>query len=245
MVVGDVTAPYGRYNQVSEKANQGFVMRQLSRVGLPAKLAWVLQECPTLIAAAYCWATGTPECLHSFGNRVALFCFIAHYINRTIIYPFLMKGSKPIPLPVMLMAFMFCSLNGYIQCRSLTRHLVIGREGLEWQSQVGFFLFLAGLCINVDADSRLRNLRKPGETGYKIPQGGMFEYVSGANFFGEIVEWIGYAIIMKGAMPAVTFALCTACNIGPRALAHHAWYKTKFENYPKKRAALIPFWPQA
>ena len=23
----------------------------------------------------------------------------------------------------------------------------------------------------------------------------MFEYVSGANFFGEILEWLGYAIV--------------------------------------------------
>ncbi len=27
-----------------------------------------------------------------------------------------------------------------------------------------------------------------------IIQGGMFEYVSGANFFGEILEWTGFAI---------------------------------------------------
>jgi 3-oxo-5-alpha-steroid 4-dehydrogenase 1 len=42
--------------------------------------------------------------------------------------------------------------------------------------------------------SVLRNLRKPGDTGYYIPKGGMFEYVSGANFFGEILEWTGFAI---------------------------------------------------
>ncbi|CAE7263248.1 unnamed protein product [Symbiodinium sp. CCMP2592] len=76
-------------------------------------------------------------------------------------------------------------------------------------------------CINLDADHRLRSLRKPGETGYKVPRGGMFEYISGANFFGEIVEWTGYALAMGFALPGLTFALCTAANIGPRALWLH------------------------
>ncbi len=35
---------------------------------------------------------------------------------------------------------------------------------------LGFVLFLAGMAINWQADSILRNLRKPGETGYKIPR---------------------------------------------------------------------------
>jgi len=66
--------------------------------------------------------------------------------------------------------------------------------------------------------------------------------VSGANFFGEIVEWLGFAIAMGLALPGVTFAFCTACNIGPRAVAHHKWYLEKFnDEYPKTRKALIPF----
>ena len=53
---------------------------------------------------------------------------------------------------------------------------------------------VSGFCINYHSDHVLRTLRKPGETGYKIPMGGVFRFVSGANFFGEIVEWSGYAI---------------------------------------------------
>ena len=50
--------------------------------------------------------------------------------------------------------------------------------------------------------------------------GGMFEYVSGANFFGESLEWSGFAL-MCGTLPALAFAVFTVCNIGPRACQHH------------------------
>ena len=36
---------------------------------------------------------------------------------------------------------------------------------------IGTFLFLLGFLINQHSDHVLRNLRKPGETGYKIPKG--------------------------------------------------------------------------
>ena len=32
-------------------------------------------------------------------------------------------------------------------------------------------MFVAGMIINIHSDHILRNLRKPGETGYKIPRG--------------------------------------------------------------------------
>lgn len=55
--------------------------------------------------------------------------------------------------------------------------------------------------------------------------GGMFEYVSGANFFGEIVEWLGFAVA-NGSLPAYSFFFFTLCNIGPRAVHHHRYVVT-------------------
>ena len=259
-----------------------------------AKLAWVWMESPNLYIGAYCiflaWqeqlqmllqyekdgngkeivVTSNNKPLTSVFNQILLCCFFGHYINRSLIYPLRMRGGKPMPLSVMLMAQLFCTLNGYIQTRTLSSYLeldiVLSTSNTNTTTDslterlyslqpllpsslynkgvfsVGVFIFLIGAYINNDADHILRNLRKPGETEYKIPYGGMFNYVSGANFFGEILEWFGFALATGFALPSLTFASFTALNIGPRAIQHHKWYLQKFrEDYPKKRKALIPF----
>jgi 3-oxo-5-alpha-steroid 4-dehydrogenase 1 len=171
---------------------------------------------------------------------------MVHYINRTMIFPLRMRGGKPSKFMTFIMALVFCSANGYLQMRGLTLTPITADDPIvQLRIFLGAAVWVAGIYINTEADDILRNLRKPGDTGYKIPHGGMFEYVSGANFFGEIVEWSGFAIACsageKSWLPALCFALCTAMNIGPRALQHHSWYLKKFDDYPPDRKALIPF----
>ena len=114
----------------------------------------------------------------------------------------------------------------------------------DWLSDVrfqsGLVLFIFGAAINVYTDYKLISLRKPGETGYKIPQGGIFNYLSCPNHFGEILEWVGYAVL-SWSLPGLVFAFWTFANLAPRALAHHRWYQEQFPNYPVARKALLPF----
>ena len=53
---------------------------------------------------------------------------------------------------------------------------------------VGGALFLAGMVINLRSDRIIRHLRRPGDTRHYIPYGGMFRYVSSANYFGDLVK---------------------------------------------------------
>ena len=84
------------------------------------------------------------------------------------------------------------------------------------------------------------NLRKPGETGYKIPQGGFYRWVSAPNYFGELLEWLGWAIA-TWSLAGFSFLVYTAANLGPRAITNHKWYLEKFDDYPEERKALVPF----
>lgn len=55
--------------------------------------------------------------------------------------------------------------------------------------------------------------------------GGLFQYVSGANYFGEIVEWFGYAVA-TWSLPTLSFAVFSLSFIGPRAHYHHRCTET-------------------
>lgn len=227
-----IAAPYGRY---AGSMSLGFMVN--------GKVAWVVQEAPSLLIPMWCFFNADEQVSSALANRILLGLFLCHYTNRTIIFPLQIRGGKPTPFGVMLSALLFTSVNGYIQGIYLTRVFKYDVSHLSSPLFIlGFTLFILGAGINIHSDSILRNLRRPGESGYKIPQGGMFTFISGANFFGEIVEWFGYCMATGFALPAVAFSFSTVCNVAPRAVQHHKWYLEKFDDYEALgRKAIIPF----
>ena len=75
---------------------------------------------------------------------------------------------------------------------------------------------------------------------YRIPHGGLFRFVSAANYSAEMLEWGGFALA-AWSIPAFAFFLFTVSNLAPRACSYHRWYKQNFKNYPPERKACIPF----
>ncbi|XP_025061585.1 3-oxo-5-alpha-steroid 4-dehydrogenase 1 [Alligator sinensis] len=209
--------------------------------GLPARAAWLMQELPALLVPlALALGSGAAR-LHHRPNRGLLGLFLIHFYSRALIFPFLIRGGKPTPLIIFLLAFIFCLLNGYLQGRSLSNYAEYPSDWLKHPCFiVGFAGWLIGMVINIHSDHILRSLREPGETGYKIPKGGMFEYVTGANFFGEILEWFGFALACC-TIESAGFAMCALFILASRARQHHEWYLEKFEDYPKSRKIVIPF----
>ncbi|CAL4218443.1 unnamed protein product, partial [Meganyctiphanes norvegica] len=188
------------------------------------------------------WMSSTLKC-KTISNRFLNEQRLTFYQTlRTFIYSLLIKSKNPTPFIPFFGAFITCLYNGilhgicFIYINEYEDHVWLYKPNFY----IGFLLFLFGLFVNIGSDSTLRNLRKGSETGYKIPHGGMFEYVSCANYFGEIVEMWGYAIA-SCAFPAIAHALFTTLFLTHRALDHHGWYQKKFEDYPQHRKAVIPF----
>jgi protein-S-isoprenylcysteine O-methyltransferase Ste14 len=222
-----VTAPYGRH------ARRGWGPE------IPAWISWLLMESPAPLLFAALYALGPHR---AYAAPLALLTlWELHYAYRAFVYPFLLRGGRRVPLAIPLLAIAFNVLNAYVNAEWISRY---GDYPAEWlldpRFVAGAALFLAGFALNVTSDRALRRLRAPGETGYAIPRGGAFEWVSCPNYLGELVEWSGWALA-TWSLPGLAFALYTAANLAPRAVAHHAWYRARFPGYPPRRRALIPF----
>jgi 3-oxo-5-alpha-steroid 4-dehydrogenase 1 len=223
-----ISAPYGRY------LRKGWGLTVSSRLG------WILMESPASLGFIFWFIMGK----HSL-HPVSIVFFIVwqiHYVHRAFVYPFLIKDkNKPMPLLVVAMAILFNLINTYLNGRFLFRFS--GGYPLSWIWDVRFIIgisfFIIGFVINQKADSILRILRGSSQNGYQIPYAGLYQWISCPNYFGEIVEWIGWAVA-TWSVPGFMFAIWTIANLVPRARFHHLWYQEHFSEYPKNRKALMP-----
>jgi protein-S-isoprenylcysteine O-methyltransferase Ste14 len=222
-----ITAPYGRHGR------GGWGPTVSARVG------WLIMESPAAVLFAVVYARGAHR-----GELVVLLLLAmwqAHYVYRAFAYPLLMRDGRRMPVAVMLMAIAFNTLNAFINARWVSQ---LGDYPTRWLADprflLGVSLFGFGLAVNISSDRTLRRLRAPGETGYRIPRGGAYRWVSCPNYLGEIVEWTGWALA-TWSPAGLAFALYTTANLAPRALDNHRWYLDQFPDYPTRRRALIPY----
>ena len=206
-----------------------------------ARAGWFLMELPALVVIALCVVLGGRGI--SALSLLLLGLWEIHYLYRVCLFPLLMRDSgKQFPIAIIVFAGIFNTLNGYANGVSLVGSPPLEASGplAELRFFVGLALFAAGFLTHVWADRDLRRLRRPGEIGYKIPRGGLFELVASPNYFGEITQWLGWALA-TWSLPGLAFAVFTAANLVPRAHAHRQWYIATFPEYPRERKRVIPF----
>lgn len=220
-----LSAPYGRH------------VREGWGPTVPNRLGWVLMELPSVFGFAALFAMGAHRA--ELVPLLLLMVWMIHYVHRTFVFPFRVRTSgKRMPLTIVAMGFAFTAINATINGHQVGHvgSYVLGEPRL-W---LGIGVFAIGLVINLHADTVLIRLRAPGETGYKVPKGGLYRWVTCPNYLGEMIEWLGWAIA-TWSLPGLAFFAYTVANLLPRALQNHRWYQERFEDYPRSRRALIPF----
>lgn len=206
------------------------------------KLAWILMEAPVFIVMAILWWNS--DRYHLLVPLIFFLLFQLHYFQRAFIFPLLLKGKGRMPLAIMLMGVVFNLLNGFMQGEWLF-YLAPGTlYTLDWlmtpQFIVGVLLFFTGMAVNWHSDYIIRHLRKPGDTRHYMPSRGMYRYVTSANYFGEIVEWAGWAIL-TWSLSGLVFMWWTVANLVPRANAIWHRYKEEFGDEIGDRKRVFPF----
>lgn len=216
-----ITAPYGRHYRPGWGPS------------MPSRLGWLVMEAPSFFIFGALWllnpAFGAPL-VTALGAL-----WLVHYGQRTFVFSLLMRDQgkrKPVATVLMAIAFNFLNASG--------NAVTLEDRTPDAAFFAGTALFVVGMGINLHADHVLRNLRGPGETGYKVPHGGLYRWVSAPNYLGEILEWVGFALAAQ-TLAGWAFAAFTFANLAPRAIAHHRWYCARFPTYPEGRRALIPF----
>ena len=209
------------------------------------KIAWIIMEVPTLIVMISIIILSKDKA-YIFSRIIIVSLFLFHYVQRTLIFPFLIRGKSKMPFTIVLMGFIFNTINAFLIG---TWIFILSPDNMytyEWLSSpqfiIGTIIFAFGFFVNVSSDSYIRSLRKPGDTNHYFPCKGFYKYVCSANYFGELLEWTGFAIA-TWALPSLLFVYWTACNLVPRAHAIHKSYKEEFpkefNEYKPKR--IIPF----
>lgn len=204
------------------------------------KVGWVLMEAPVFIIMLALWLASPRR--WEVAPMVMCLIFELHYFQRSFIFPLMMKGKSRMPLAIMLMGVIFNSLNAMMQGGWIFYVSAAERYPVSWlwswQFILGTLVFALGMYTNLQSDSIIRHLRKPGDTKHYLPRGGMFRYVTSANYLGELMEWVGFAILTWSWAGAV-FALWTFANLAPRARKINGRYQREFG--PLNQKSIIPF----
>lgn len=211
---------------------------------MPNRPGWIVMEAPAFFAMLLLWLT-SPRAAQT-APAVMASLYLLHYFQRSFIFPLLIKGRNKMPWAIILMGLVFNVVNAYLLGAWLFYIAPPDMYSPSWLASplfiLGTLIFLCGMWINLRSDYIIRHLRKPGDSGHYIPRGGMFRYVSCANYLGELTEWVGFAILSWSAAGLV-FALWTFANLGPRARSVHKRYLGEFGDEYKllRRKAIIPF----
>lgn len=231
-----VKAPYGRF--ASEQF--GF--------SLSPRMGWFLMELPATLSFVFFYFQGE----HRF-DVVPLFflsIWLIHYGNRGFIFPLLMRVAKgqqgSFSIMIVLAGWFVTAFHGYLNAvfiSHLSPHLTDG-----WFSDprfiIGMAIYAFGYLMNLHSDHIIRTLRtkeevESGKKIYRIPQGGLYRYVTCPSYFTELISFTGFAIA-TWSLGALFVLGISAANLIPRAFQTHQWYKDKFPDYPSSRKVLIP-----
>ncbi len=202
-----------------------------SRAGLA--LAYAI---PAFLYVALWVEGGAPQTAY---HLVLFGTFLFHFVRRILEVSFVNSYSRPTPLRALVTVALLYSgaaaSCAFFQVRTLGQPV----PGLLFI--LGALVFAVGEVLNVYHHWLLARLRPPGVRAYAPPRGGLFGWVASPHYFGEILSFVGYAM-MSNLLPVWGNALVVAAYLSSRANSTLNWYRRQMpRQIPSDWRRLIPF----
>ena len=209
-----------------------------ARLLLPSRAGMLVIYAPALAAALASFAVpGAVE-----GTRAGFLCaaVAAHFLKRVLEVLFVHRysGSMPLGSALFISSYYLFNAVAMIYVQRLSRGLPEPAVDLLCP---GVLVFAVGAAGNFYHHLLLSRLRAGGsDKEYKIPRGGLFELVACPHYLFEIVAFSGFAMISQ-TLYALAVAVGSLAYLAGRSSATRKWYASKFEEFPARVKALVPY----
>jgi very-long-chain enoyl-CoA reductase len=186
----------------------------------------------------------------SYEQRLACYCFLAHFGRRLFESAFVHKWSgESLGLYFLYKNCAYYWIAGlfigYVTNRPDWTPIVSGNSTL-FSAAVG--LYIISQIANMWIHLQLRFARSTDENARWLPEGFLWSItsVSFPNYFFEVIIWIAWNVAFF-SIPGVIFLIAGTGQMAIWAKKKHSNYRKTFDGkegrrlYPKHRRAMIPF----
>ncbi|KQK20822.1 3-oxo-5-alpha-steroid 4-dehydrogenase 2 [Brachypodium distachyon] len=206
---------------------------------LPSRAAMLMAYTPALVAAAAAFAV--PGAVEGLRAQLLAGALAVHFLKRVLEVLFIHRysGSMPLNTALLISSSYVLITVGMIYSLHLAARLPDPPVNLLYP---GMLVFAIGIAGNFYHHYLLSKLRKGNndDKEYKIPKGGLFGLVACPHYLFEIAGFFGFAMISQ-TVYALAMASGSAAYLAGRSCSTRRWYKSKFEDYPDRIKALVPY----
>ncbi|GAB1224398.1 hypothetical protein ENUP19_0198G0017 [Entamoeba nuttalli] len=171
-------------------------------------------------------------------NKLAVIMWVIHYIKR-IVETIYVHEFGDMTMPVFNLYKNCTYYYGFAIAVAINVNF-FPRENCSILIILGLIGMIVSIISNGYCHLLLKQLRTPGSQEWKMPHGFLFEYITCANYFCEIMTWIFFNVMTGFSLFGIAFSCCGIYQMREWAYQRHQKYLHMFPDYPK-RWILIPF----
>jgi very-long-chain enoyl-CoA reductase len=161
--------------------------------------------------------------------------FVLHFGKRCFEALFIHRYSGPIDVFSVVQITGFYCLAVWLGLFT-TASVTQAPDLITW---LGLATFAAGTVINAYHHMLLANLRPGGSNEYVIPRGGLFNVIVCPHYLGELLAWLGIALVSRQLAMYIWFFGETAYLL-IRSRNTLKWYRAKFPQMAGSVRGLLP-----